>query len=225
MLKCKNDKTRTYKGTEPSPKGLGWCAHAEDPHTRKTGLDGNEWIVHEWSKTLNSKKIIKKWYKVTPEDSDDYVDTITDITKDDMKILTQKLSGSRKKLLDKLLTNVKDDLEEEGIKVIIAIWKPRGNIYYSSFFHSDIYDQAIRDYNGPYIIMTLKADVYGHMKIWNRKIYFDHELNLKRINSEEKTKISEKKAIKEIVNRIFKHHLGKKYEWDGKMNKSILIKI
>ena len=29
MPKCKNDKTKTYKGTEPSPKGLGYCGHAE----------------------------------------------------------------------------------------------------------------------------------------------------------------------------------------------------
>ena len=27
MPKCKNDPTRYYKGSEPSPKGLGYCAH------------------------------------------------------------------------------------------------------------------------------------------------------------------------------------------------------
>ena len=30
MPYCKNDQKRTYKGDEPSPKGLGFCAHAED---------------------------------------------------------------------------------------------------------------------------------------------------------------------------------------------------
>ena len=29
MPKCKNDPTKSYKGDEPSPKGLGYCAHAE----------------------------------------------------------------------------------------------------------------------------------------------------------------------------------------------------
>ena len=29
MPKCKNDPSKSYKGTEPSPKGLGWCAHSE----------------------------------------------------------------------------------------------------------------------------------------------------------------------------------------------------
>jgi len=225
MPKCKNDKTRTYKGTEPSPKGLGWCAHAEEPNTRKTGLDGNSWIVKEWSKSLHSKKTIKKWFRVTPEDEDGYADTITDITEYDMNVLTKKLSSARKKILDKLLTNIKDDLEEEGIKVIPAIWKPRGNIYFTSFLHTDVNEQAIKDYEGPYIIMSLKADVYGNMVVWDRKMYFDHALDLKRVNSEEKTKISERKAVKEIVDRVFKRYLGKRYEWDGKMNKSILIRF
>jgi hypothetical protein len=29
MPTCKNDSKKSYKGTEPSPKGLGFCAHAE----------------------------------------------------------------------------------------------------------------------------------------------------------------------------------------------------
>ena len=39
MPKCINDKTRTYKGSEPSPKGLGYCAHPEEVGTRKYGKD------------------------------------------------------------------------------------------------------------------------------------------------------------------------------------------
>jgi hypothetical protein len=29
MPACKNDPTKKYKGDEPSPKGVGHCAHAE----------------------------------------------------------------------------------------------------------------------------------------------------------------------------------------------------
>jgi len=29
MPTCKNDPSKTFKGTEPSPKGMGWCAHGE----------------------------------------------------------------------------------------------------------------------------------------------------------------------------------------------------
>lgn len=35
MLKCKNDPKRSYKGTEFSPKGLGFCAHAENVGKKK----------------------------------------------------------------------------------------------------------------------------------------------------------------------------------------------
>ena len=45
MYYCINDKSRTYKGTEPSPKGLGYCAHAEKIDSKKKGKDGNIWIV------------------------------------------------------------------------------------------------------------------------------------------------------------------------------------
>jgi len=45
MPNCKNDDKRKYKGDEPSPKGLGWCGHAEKEGTIKTGKDGKEWII------------------------------------------------------------------------------------------------------------------------------------------------------------------------------------
>ena len=45
MPLCKNDPKRKYKGDEPSPKGLGWCAHGEKEGNVRKGLDGNKWIV------------------------------------------------------------------------------------------------------------------------------------------------------------------------------------
>ena len=47
MPPCKNDPTRSYAGTEPSPKGLGYCAHAEAEEVVRTGRDGLPWIVRE----------------------------------------------------------------------------------------------------------------------------------------------------------------------------------
>ena len=35
MPKCINDLSRSYKGTESSPKGLGYCAHNEKIGTKK----------------------------------------------------------------------------------------------------------------------------------------------------------------------------------------------
>lgn len=63
MPKCKNDPKKFYKGTEPSPKGLGYCAHASRVNSRKKGKDGNWWVV---------KKIAtgsKRWVKHTKKDT------------------------------------------------------------------------------------------------------------------------------------------------------------
>lgn len=43
MPKCLNDKTRTYKGTEPSPTGRGFCGRAEKEGTLMRGRDGKTW--------------------------------------------------------------------------------------------------------------------------------------------------------------------------------------
>ena len=58
MPPCKNDKTRTYIGNEPSPKGNGYCAHMEKIYNIKNGRDGNDWIV------LETKLGIKKWIRL-----------------------------------------------------------------------------------------------------------------------------------------------------------------
>ena len=47
MPPCANDPARTYAGTEPSPKGLGLCAHAEDEGAVREGRDGLPWIVRK----------------------------------------------------------------------------------------------------------------------------------------------------------------------------------
>lgn len=44
-LPCKNDPLTKYKGTEPSPKGLGYCAHPQALGSKKTGLDGKQYQV------------------------------------------------------------------------------------------------------------------------------------------------------------------------------------
>lgn len=56
-MKCKNDSSRYYKGDEPSPKGRGYCAHAEKIGTRKLGLDGDYWIV------IKTNSGVKRWYQ------------------------------------------------------------------------------------------------------------------------------------------------------------------
>ena len=61
MPPCLNDSKRSFKGDEPSPKGLGFCAHAEKAGTTKTGLNGMPWI------TEKNKKGVVRWAPVDTE--------------------------------------------------------------------------------------------------------------------------------------------------------------
>ena len=60
---CKNDPKKSYKGTEPSPKGLGYCAHAEKLGITKKGLDGNNWKIE------STAKGVKRWVKQSSNSS------------------------------------------------------------------------------------------------------------------------------------------------------------
>jgi len=47
MPPCKNSSIGYYTGKEPSPKGLGYCAHSEGVGKRRIGNDGDMWIVQQ----------------------------------------------------------------------------------------------------------------------------------------------------------------------------------
>ena len=49
---------RNYKGDEPSPKGLGYCAHAEEVGTIRLGKDTRAYVVKQ------SKNTNKRWVKL-----------------------------------------------------------------------------------------------------------------------------------------------------------------
>ena len=63
MPNCLNSKG-TYKGTEPSPKGRGYCAKGENVGKKMKGLDKNMWIISE---TKNGQK---RWIKYTKKKID-----------------------------------------------------------------------------------------------------------------------------------------------------------
>ena len=63
MPKCKNVPTGHYKGTEPSPKGRGFCARAERVGTRKKGGDGKMWCVKSYQ--VKGKRV-KRWVRCVP---------------------------------------------------------------------------------------------------------------------------------------------------------------
>lgn len=56
---CHNDGSRSYKGNEPSPKGLGYCAHPEPLGSKKRGRDGRFWVI------AADKNARKRWKPVS----------------------------------------------------------------------------------------------------------------------------------------------------------------
>jgi hypothetical protein len=50
-----------YQGTEPSPKGLGYCAHAGQANNKRKGRDGNMWIIS------TTQQGVKRWIKLTAQ--------------------------------------------------------------------------------------------------------------------------------------------------------------
>ena len=50
-----------HKGDEPSPKGLGVCAHCTPPNVTMKGKDGNLWETKKYNKSV-------RWVKVKPTD-------------------------------------------------------------------------------------------------------------------------------------------------------------
>ena len=50
-----------HKGDEPSPKGLGFCAHCTPLNVTMKGKDGNLWETKKYNKSV-------RWVKVKPTD-------------------------------------------------------------------------------------------------------------------------------------------------------------
>jgi hypothetical protein len=63
MPNCKNNSKKTYKGDEPSPKGLGFCASVEKEGKEMKGKDGNMWVKKngKWIKKILKINITKKY--------------------------------------------------------------------------------------------------------------------------------------------------------------------
>ena len=103
MPKCLNDPNKSYKGTEPSPKGLGYCAGKMMIGKKKIGNDGNMWIVKKikngskrWIKLNKNVKvggeIVKNTNKEFLKNSkkiNEYLNTLNNIAKYDKNYINQ----------------------------------------------------------------------------------------------------------------------------------------
>jgi hypothetical protein len=73
MPKCSNDKTKSYKGTEPSPLGLGFSSSPLEIGTVMKGNNGSDWIVGQTTLGIKrwTKISVKKEKSTTTSDDDD----------------------------------------------------------------------------------------------------------------------------------------------------------
>jgi hypothetical protein len=95
MPKCLNDSKKTYKGDEPSPKGIGYSATIEEVGKIMKGKDNNLWIV----KLISNGQ--KRWIKNTLRTNKEELKS-EDITTNNKKLVEIEENIIDDKKFDKL---------------------------------------------------------------------------------------------------------------------------
>ena len=226
MPKCKNDPKRSYKGTEPSPKGLSYCAHAEKLGSKKLGKDKKKWVIIETK--IGSKKWIRegghvhtKSKKVSPvkekqisktkkKSFEKYYD-FTPVKTINWKLLYKDLDKTQIDSIDKL-KNMKNEFEKNNIKFfVVPLPISRKGLFFIDYPWDVVRDKLEDNYltNNSFIIMVIEINADGTLH--NNKIMcMQHYLS-------KDAKID----TKNILTKKFKNKLM----WDGTEKQAICIKL
>ena len=199
MPKCKNDESKSYKGDEPSPKGLGYCAHAEKEGSEKKGKDGNMWEV----KMVSSGS--KRWVKV--KEITNWLD-----------IYSPPLTPKQKRILK---IDFKTDILKKKLKSIdvffnIETLKLQDNGYYITNYIGRKTEEKLGEHwnEKEFIILIVRINRQNEIvllgKGYDGDLELDHNIN--------------KNNFSEII-KIFKEIYGKKFTWSGKQKDQMFIKI
>jgi len=205
MPKCKNDSSKNYGGDEPSPKGLGICAHAEKLNSKKKGKDGNMWTVTE------TKNGVKRWIKYTKQEK----------KQKDKKVLNDALSLENFFGVPNIpLKNIPKYMDKHNVlKKIYDKIMPEIQINKINFFivllprskHNGIYWS---DYANSYLTEKYGDDIFDKSSYVELTIYLYEDLS---VDLTKKPIINYKleKLEQQIVADIFVKYLPYNYEWDG----------
>ena len=192
---CKNNPNRKYKGTEPSPKGLGWCASGEKIGKKRKGKDGNMWII---KKVSNGSK---RWMRYSKTESKSK-------TKNKTKT---KLNKNQLQTLSILKNDIKKNLSKISVKTYIFVNKKINDKYFIDNAWDYVEKKLGNDYlDSKFIIVVIKKD-NNNIVLDNGGVYIQHN------NIKYNTK-------KELIS-IFKKYLNNKFIWNGNQNKSIFVKL
>ena len=201
MPKCKNDPIRSYKGNEPSPKGLGYCAHAEKLNKKKKGKDGNMWIVSETSKGVKRWIILKKEKKNSkpPQTISNLIDY--DLYWGFKDIKPNKINNYTKnnKFIMKIFNNIVPSIKKK-IKFYTILLPPNQKNHYWSDYYSYYLDKYYPNWDKfSNIIMT---------------IYLNNDLSINDdyiINIQYSLTLDEQK----FIYKLFSEKLPYNYRWSG----------
>jgi hypothetical protein len=206
MPHCKNDPKRTYTGAEPSPKGRGYCAHAEKVGQKRKGSDGETWEVKLYGKTKRWVKDVRKVEKKVEKKGEKKSEKLL------LKTWLKDLGVRGKGRLMKLMNETKKKLMKEDIVVeIIPNHKSPGGFYWADYpeeVMSEKYGNEILNMN--YIIICLRINEDKRIDLVNGDLVLQHILSSK----------SKKK-----VDAVMKKDFGKNYTWNMSSHKGIVIKI
>jgi hypothetical protein len=176
MPKCKNDIKSSYVGDEPSPKGLGYCAHSEKNGKIMIGNDGNRWII---KKMENG---IKKWIKYKIVLKRKNIKKLDDIDLlDNFKLLLQekKMNGRE------LLRIYSDTTEEINSRKLVDLSKMIDNKIQSTKklgkYEINVTGKII--IIDPSYTYDLKSNLILKVKLGKWKVYYNSWITLTRPNN------------------------------------------
>ena len=119
MPKCIDDPSRSYTGKEPSPKGLGYCAHTHSVGTTKKGNDGNTWTVE------TTYKGTKRWVKKSGSGKRRSTKHTSKKTSRGKRTSKKKTSGKRKHTSKKKTSNKRKRTKRASTKKTSCAKIPR----------------------------------------------------------------------------------------------------
>ena len=204
MPKCKNDPSRNYKGDEPSPKGLGFCAHAEKEGLTQKGKDGNYWEVK------TTKNGTKRWAKEKKEKE-------VKVEKKILNIYFPKLLPTEKKWLNEnfktsLLKKKLEDIDVFfNIETVQEEYLHLSGIYIGTKTEEKL-EKMGKNWNFIYLLFFINAG--GSIGFLPDSTGYDLMLNF-ALNKEKSKE----------VNKVFKEVYGKNFKWgSGRYYNKIFIR-
>lgn len=214
-----------YTGSEPSPKGRGYCARFETIGTKMKGTDGTTWIVQSrssgsraWTKVSAKTKILtraKVGSKVESRKERKELATYprgrTIRAYNPLKWNNwQSYISDEQQDIYNSLVKLAPVFNQHGINVFYCLWQKNQQLGY--FISDEPWDDlGAKDINyldKPYIIVAFKMVFGKFVKLEN--VCLQHTLS---------------KKWKPIIDQIMKKEFKNLYDWNGSARKAICIAV